>query len=57
MQFIYVFSKEDKDTLERLGYELVKTNRDGKVFVFCNKDQQNYDNLPVNGVFSNMLTF
>ena len=57
MQFIYVFSKEDKEKMEELGYELVKTNQNGKVFVFLNKDQNNFESLPVRGVFSNTLTF
>lgn len=57
MQFIYVFSKEDKDVLEKLGYELLKKSRDGKIYVFHNKDQQNFESLPVAGVFSNTLTF
>lgn len=57
MQFIYVFSKEDKEKMEELGYELVKTNQNGNVFVFLNKDQNNFESLPVRGVFSNTLTF
>lgn len=57
MQFIYVFSKEDKDVLEKLGYEMIKKSRDGKIYVFHNKDQQNFESLPVAGVFSNTLTF
>ena len=57
MQFIYVFSKEDKDVLEKLGYELVKKSQDGKIYVFHNKDQQNLESLPVAGVFTDTLTF
>lgn len=55
MQFIYVFSEKDKELLEKNGYELIKSNNN--VFVFLNKDQQNFESLPVNGVFSDMLTF
>lgn len=57
MQFIYVFSKQDKDVLEQLGYELVKKSQDGKIYVFYNKDQQNFESLPVAGVFTDTLTF
>lgn len=57
MQFIYVFSKEDKDVLEKLGYELVKKSQDGKIYVFHNKDQQNFESLPVTCVFTDTLTF
>ena len=57
MQFIYVFSKNDKDVLEQLGYELIKKSQDGKIYVFQNKDQQNFESLPVAGGFTNTLTF
>lgn len=57
LRFIYVFSKEDKEKLEKLGYELMKKCGDGDIYVFHNKDQTNFESLPVNGVFSNTLTF
>ena len=55
MQFIYVFSEKDKQVLEKLGYQLMKEN--GKVYVFLNNEQQNYERLPVQAVFSSTLTF
>jgi hypothetical protein len=55
--FIYVFDKAGRDSLLKLGYELLKSDESKNVFVFLN------DGRPVNMfsdikcVASNTLTF
>jgi len=56
-KFIYVFSKEGRDSLLALQYELLKSDEDKHIFVFLNNERQDfsYDNLP--HAFSDTLTF
>jgi len=44
MKFIYVFGEDGK-------------SKKNDVYVFLNQDRQNFENLDVKAVFSDMLTF
>ncbi|MBS4879571.1 MAG: hypothetical protein KH138_04575 [Firmicutes bacterium] len=57
MKFIYVFGEDGKSKMLQLGYELVSSNKKNDVYVFLNQDRQNFENLDVKAVFSDMLTF
>lgn len=57
MKFIYVFGEDGKEKMLQLGYELVSSNKKNNVYVFLNQDRQNFENLDVKAVFSDMLTF
>ena len=45
MNFIYVFSKEDKESLEKRGFQLLKEHENGKIFVFLNKEPETFEDL------------
>lgn len=53
--FIYVMDERDKNLLESMGYELLKSN--GKVWVFVNKEGLQFDSMSVPCVVSDVLTF
>lgn len=55
--FIYVFSVEGRDKLLSMQYELLKSDEIKCIFVFLNKEQQNFscDSIPY--VVSDTLTF
>lgn len=55
--FIYVMDTESRDTLLKLGYELLKGNNTGTVWVFVNKTEQQFDVIDVPCVVSDVLTF
>lgn len=58
--FIYVMDIKSKELLEKLGYELLKTNGnngEATVWVFANKDEQQFDSLDIPCVVSDTLTF
>jgi len=56
-KFIYVFSKEGRDSLLALQYELLKSDEDKHIFVFLNNERQDFscDNLA--HALSDTLTF
>lgn len=55
--FIYVFSDEGRDALLSKRYELLKSDNAKHIYVFVNKDDQNFvcDGVPY--ALSNTLTF
>lgn len=55
--FIYVFSDEGRDILLSQQYELLKSDNIRHIYVFVNKDGQNfvYDGVPY--ALSDTLTF
>lgn len=55
--FIYVMDIESKNKLLCLGYELLKENSTSTVWIFKNQPQQQFDNLDVPCVVSDVLTF
>ena len=55
--FIYVMDVESKDKLLQLGYTLLKDNGNGSIWVFVNKEGQQFDSLDVPCVVSDVLTF
>ena len=57
MGFIYVFSDEGRDILSARQYELLKSDEAKHIYVFVNKDEQNFacDGVPY--ALSNTLTF
>lgn len=55
--FIYVFSDEGRDVLLSRQYELLKSDNDRHVYVFVNKDGQNFACDGLSYVLSNTLTF
>lgn len=56
-KFLYVFTKEDKETLLSLGYELLKQDEAQSTFVFVNQDQQRFAECNLPHVATNMLYF
>lgn len=62
MRFLYVMSESDKKQLEALGYTLIKSNEEKKVWIFKNKDTLDFSNnelidLGIRFVLSDVLTF
>lgn len=55
--FIYVMDTQSRDTLLKLGYELLKTNVAKTLWVFVNKTEQQFDCIDVPCVVSDVLTF
>lgn len=55
-RFIYVFSEDAKDALLRLGFQQLKTDGAGKIFIFAN-DQAKFVEMPEGCVLSDTLTF
>lgn len=55
--FIYVFSEAGRDALLSKEYEMIKEDCAKNIYVFLNKDSQNFtcDNVPY--VLSDTLTF
>ena len=54
--FLYVFSKEDRDTLLALDYSLIKSNEEKNIYVFENRSELHFDLNKVSVVPSNTLT-
>lgn len=42
MKFIYVFGEDGKEEMLRIGFELVSSNKKNNVYVFLNKESQNF---------------
>lgn len=55
--FIYVMDVESKDKLLKLGYELLKDDEKNTIWVFSNKDNQQFDSFNIPCVVSDVLTF
>lgn len=55
--FIYVFSDDGRDRLLSMQYELLKSDNKKHVYVFVNKDKQNFARDGVPYALSNTLTF
>jgi len=55
--FIYVFSAEWKEALLALNYQLLKSNEEKSIFVFLNKEQQQFSSRDIPHALSDMLTF
>lgn len=55
--FIYVMDTESRDLLLKHGYKLLKENEQQTVWVFKNKDDQQFDSFDIPCVVSDVLTF
>ena len=55
--FIYVFSKDERDKLLSLNYKLLKVDEVKQVYVFLNKEQQNFSSDNLKFALSDTLTF
>ena len=55
--FVYVFKKEDRDLLLRLGYSLHKNNEANNIYVFDNDEIVSIEELGIDFTYSNKLTF
>lgn len=55
--FIYVFNEEDKNALLNLKYDLLKSDDAQGIYIFNNKDQQNFDMKGIAFALSDTLTF
>lgn len=55
--FIYVFSIEGRDKLLAMQYELLKSDEEKHVFVFLNKERQNFSCDGIPWAMSDTLTF
>lgn len=56
-KFIYVFTKETSDELVTQGFNLVKSDKKNKVYVFENNPKKQFTFSKKDFVFSNTLTF
>lgn len=55
--FIYVFCENDRDYLLGKGYEIIKSNDAGLLYIFKNSDKLTFDFEKIKCVYSNILTF
>lgn len=55
--FIYVFNEEDKKALLDMKYDLLKSDDAQGIYVFSNKDQQNFEVKGIAFALSDTLTF
>lgn len=55
--FLYVFGDEGRDILLSKQYELLKSDKAKQIYVFLNKDEQNFACDGVTYALSNTLTF
>lgn len=56
-KFIYVFDEEARDTLLAQRYELLKSDEVKRIFVFVNKERQDFACAGIGYVLSDILTF
>lgn len=56
-KFLYVFSKDDRDSLIVAGYSLLKSDDKNDLYVFVNQPTMNFDLLDMTFVRSDVLTF
>lgn len=55
--FIYVFNKNDRDVLLRLGYTLLKSDVSSGLYIFLNSSGQSFANDSIKFALSDTLTF
>lgn len=55
--FIYVFSEEGRDRLLSLQYEMLKCDEEKHIFVFLNKERQDFSCEAFKFALSDTLTF
>lgn len=55
--FIYVFDEEGRDRLLALQYEMLKCDDKKSIYVFLNKERQDFSNNDFKFALSDMLTF
>lgn len=56
-KFIYVFSSNDKELLQSMGFVLIKSDEPNSTFVFKNQNQMKFSKLDISYITSNTLTF
>lgn len=56
-KFIYVFDVKDRDTLLKLGYELMASDDKKNVFIFENSDMLKFNRSDVVAAESDVLVF
>lgn len=64
MNFVYVQGETNKDKMLALGYELIKSDSKGRIFIFKNKDEalkfglnDELEQSDISFITSNVLTF
>ena len=55
--FIYVFNEEGRDQLLALQYEMLKCDNEKCIYVFLNKERQDFSNNDFKFALSDTLTF
>lgn len=55
--FIYVFSEEGRDKLLSLQYEMLKCDDSKRIYVFLNKERQDFSCEGLKFALSDTLTF
>lgn len=55
--FIYVFNEEGRDQLLALQYEMLKCDNEKRIYVFLNKERQDFSNNDFKFALSDTLTF
>ena len=55
--FIYVKSKDDRDTLLRHGFEMIQGDDSRSLYVFLNPGKMDFSSLNVKYALSDTLTF
>lgn len=55
--FIYVFDEEGRDRLLSLQYEMLKCDNEKRIYVFLNKERQDFANNDFKFALSDTLTF
>jgi len=56
-KFIYVFSVQDKELLQTLGYHLIKSDERLDIYVFGNTGTLRFSDSDIECVLTNTLTF
>lgn len=56
-KFIYVFNVKDRDTLLKLGYELMASDDKKNVFIFENSDILKFNRSDIVAAESDILVF
>ena len=57
MKFIYVFSKKDKETLQKAGFILLKEDEKNDMYVFNRNDTLTFALADMSYLTSDTLTF
>lgn len=55
--FIYVFDQEARDWLLEMNYELFKSDDANRVYVFLNREHQDFEQMNISYILSDTLTF